>query len=82
MFLEDAKNRSIYRPIVYHLAWHWPTRKPSALHQKNAWFIDFPNSKDCKKKPPNGTYLFWDNNFNLKDVEEIPVKFKNYRFPP
>lgn len=82
MFLEDAKNRSIYRPIVYHLAWYWSTRKPSALHQKNAWFIDFPNSKDCKKKPPNGTYLFWDNNFNLKDVKEIPVKFKNYQFPP
>ena len=81
LFLDEARRRNINRPIIYHLAWFWANRKPSALHEKNAWFIDFPKSKNCKKIPPNGTSCFWNKDYDTKDIKEIPRKFHEWRFP-
>ncbi|OHS96170.1 hypothetical protein TRFO_10082 [Tritrichomonas foetus] len=80
LFKRSAKARNISMPVVYHLAWFWKTRKPSALADKNAWFINFPHNKKCKNPPPNGTKMFWDKKFDIQ--HEIPLKFNMSHFPP
>jgi hypothetical protein len=63
---KEAIRRGIRVPILYHLA-YWPAhRKPSALDERNLWFADFPNSLRCRDPPPNGTALFWDNQYNIQ----------------
>lgn len=57
--------RGITRPKIFHMAYYWPTRKPSCLGEKNLWFIDFPNSKTCKTPPPTGTQNFWNDAFDF-----------------
>jgi hypothetical protein len=59
-----AIERGITRPVLYHLAFWPPERKPSALDERNLWFVDFPNSLQCREPIPNGTKLFWDNQYN------------------
>lgn len=81
-FSKEARKRNIYKPVIFHLAWYWPTRKPSILYEKNAWFINFPKSKKCKKIPPNGTALIWDNKYDLPESPQIPKKFLIKYFPP
>ncbi|KAK8841753.1 hypothetical protein M9Y10_026700 [Tritrichomonas musculus] len=80
-FTKEALRRNISMPIIFHLAWYWPTRKASVLYEKNAWFVDFPHSRDCKAAPPKGTQFFWDNKFDLPDSPQIPKKFPVNNFP-
>lgn len=81
IYSNEALRRKIYKPVVFHLAWYWPTRKPSVLYEKNAWFNDFPNSKKCKDVPPNGTQLIWDNKYDLPESPNIPKKYPIKNFP-
>lgn len=81
-FTKEALRRKIYMPIIYHVAWYWPTRKASSFYEKNAWFVNFPDSKDCKKVPPNGTLLFWDSKYDLPQSPKFPRKWPPLSFPP
>lgn len=81
-FTKEAIRRNILKPVVFHLAWYWPTRKPSVLYEKNAWFNDFPKSKKCKDVPPNGTKLIWDKKYDLPESPQIPRKLPIEYFPP
>jgi hypothetical protein len=68
MMTQEAEKRGVTRPIVYHLAF-WPQgRKPSALSERNLWFVDFPRSMRCLDPPPNGTSFFWNNSCNVPSL--------------
>lgn len=74
MYRKAGAPRGITRPVLFHMAWYWPSRKPSCLFEKNLWFTEYPKSRHCKEVPPNGTECFWDRKYDL--VSPIPRKVK------
>jgi hypothetical protein len=64
-FGAEAAKRGIVRPVLFHMAHYWPTRKPSALAEKNLWFSAFPLTFRCKRVAPNGTANFWYRRYDL-----------------
>jgi hypothetical protein len=69
----EAQRRGLARPVLFHLAYYAPQRKPSVFGEKNLWFVDFPRALVCKQPPPSGTPFFWKKELNVPT--EIPMHF-------